>query len=806
MQQRILHMAGKIVLAAAMALTLAGSPPAAHAAAGPLCYVDKDAILGLNTGNSWTDAYISLQSALTDVNCTEIWVAEGVYKPAPAGVRGVSFVIMPGVSVYGGFVGTEVLRTQRNWGTNITILSGDIDSNDTNLDLNDIAETTADIQGANSYHVVLVNGIAAPVFYNVILDGFIITAGQANSSVGVPDIMGGGFHCAGWGAGAICSPSLANLIFSGNFAGNSGGGLYNGGNTTGTSNPSLLNVTFTGNRAQWGGAMYNDGTNGGNSSPTLTEVRFSNNTSTLEGGAMYNDGTQGGSSSPNLNDVTFIVNTAGTDGGAIYNNGYMGPGASPTLANVTFFGNMAQNGGAMYNFGYTGISSPLLTNVTFSFNQAFNSGGAIYDNGLFGGLSSPTLTNVILWGDLGMVAGNEMVNVGIANPVVSYSVVMGTCVAIPGNICLAGNLSTDPMVAPPANNGGLTMTMALLAGSSAVDTGDNTACPGNDQRGASRPQLAACDIGAFERRPGPRADFAEGDAVSDIGYWRPSTGLWGILRSVVGFNYASPFFVTWGSPTDTATPGDFDGDQIWDPAVRTPPAGGQSAAYLILLSSTGYNYSMILTIPAGWPGLGDTPVVGDYNGDKIADPAIWRGNSGVWIIPLSPTFTSYAFYSWGSSGDTPIAADVDGDLQTDIGYWRPSTGVWGFLLSSAGYSYGSPLFFSWGSPTDIPVMADYDGDLLADPAVVIPPSGGQSRAYRIILSGLGYSAASSVTVPAGWPGLGDTPVPADYDGDGLADPGIWRANTGVWIIPKSSAKYLNYLFAAWGASGDQLAR
>jgi hypothetical protein len=173
---------------------------------------------------------------------------------------------------------------------------------------------------------------------------------------------------------------------------------------------------------------------------------------------------------------------------------------------------------------------------------------------------------------------------------------------------------------------------------------------------------------------------------------------------------------------------------------------------------------------------------------------------------MSPSFSSFAFYSWGAVGDKPIAADVDGDGKTDIGYWRPSTGVWGFLQSSMGYSYASPLFFSWGASGDIPAMADYDGDGYADPAVVIPPASGMSQAYRILLSSAAYNPASSVTVPAGWPGLSDTPAPGDYDGDGKADPAIWRGNTGVWIVPLSSGSYSTYLFRAWGAVGDQIAR
>ena len=87
----------------------------ASSSVSALCYVNG-AAGGANTGVSWTDAYTDLQSALSDANCTEVWVAQGVYKPVvPADVgsvtpteRAVSFNIGPGVAVYGGFFGGEL--------------------------------------------------------------------------------------------------------------------------------------------------------------------------------------------------------------------------------------------------------------------------------------------------------------------------------------------------------------------------------------------------------------------------------------------------------------------------------------------------------------------------------------------------------------------------------------------------------------------------------------------------------------------------------------------------------------------------
>lgn len=311
----------------------------AKAATGPLCYVDTTAT-GANNGDSWIDAYPDLTAALSDSHCTEIWVTAGVYQPGAA--RTDSFALANGVAVYGGFVGVETVLSERDWETNVTILSGDIDNNDTNTDGNQIAESTADIMGSNSYHVVIGSGTDS----TAILDGFVITGGQANGTSS-PDYFGGGMY------NATGDPTLNNLVFSGNFADDGGGAIYNTG-----SDPSITNSAFLSNATDgYGGAINNYSY----SDPDLTNVIFSGNTAGLDGGALRNY-----NSWPTLVNVTFGGNTAGEEGGAVYNGS---TGGTVTIKNTIMWGNTAGIAGPnIYNIG--------TVTVTISYSNIGGCGGS----------------------------------------------------------------------------------------------------------------------------------------------------------------------------------------------------------------------------------------------------------------------------------------------------------------------------------------------------------------------------------------------------------------------------------------------
>jgi hypothetical protein len=366
-----------LALGVALALVwgLAGAcVPAVRAVPmGSVIYVDRDAT-GAGTGLSWTDAYARLQDGLDAAGPgDEIWVAEGVYTPTAGVTRTATFQLKSGVALYGGFAATEVTRTQRNWETHVTVLSGDLDGND-GTDVHSVVTATENITGANAYHVVVGSGVTG----TAVLDGFYITAGHADAVL-YPDYDGGGMFNYGG------SPTLANVIFSGNAA-NEGGGMAN----TYSSSPILMNVIFSSNSAQGrGGGIYN----WYGSNPTLTNVTFSGNSADHYGGGMYNHRY----SSPMLTGVTFSGNSAGNLGGGMYNEEN-----NPVLMDVTFSDNIADQGGGMYNFVR---SSPILTNAIFSDNFAKWDGGGMYNSD-----SNPVLTNVIFNGNSAGWSGGGMHN------------------------------------------------------------------------------------------------------------------------------------------------------------------------------------------------------------------------------------------------------------------------------------------------------------------------------------------------------------------------------------------------------------
>ena len=157
-------------------------------------------------------------------------------------------------------------------------------------------------------------------------------------------------------------------------------------------------------------------------------------------------------------------------------------GAKLTLNNLTVANGRGASGGAISNRGTVTV-----TNSTLSGNSA-PSGGGIYDG------ATATLKNTIVANS--PPGGNcygTYINGG-------YNLDSdGSCGFGTINHSLSGTTDNplNPQLGSLANNGGPTLTHALLAGSPAIDKGNSFGAT-TDQRGVSRPLGAASDIGAFE--------------------------------------------------------------------------------------------------------------------------------------------------------------------------------------------------------------------------------------------------------------------------------------------------------------------
>ncbi|MBK9924361.1 MAG: M4 family metallopeptidase [Anaerolineales bacterium] len=194
-----------------------------------------------------------------------------------------------------------------------------------------------------------------------------------------------------------------------------------------------------------------------------------------------------------LNNSLVINNYSPQYGGGVYN------GATLTVNNSTISGNEAQYGGGFMMSG----STIVLNNSTITANRANQGlGGGIYYNG-DGYSGTITVQNTL-------VAGNSSGSGGpdCSGPIISagYNLIGNSsgCTFTPttGDLVGTSAKSIDPRLTPVQDNGGLTLTHALMGGSPAINAGNSSTCLTTDQRGVARPQGSVCDIGAVEYQPG----------------------------------------------------------------------------------------------------------------------------------------------------------------------------------------------------------------------------------------------------------------------------------------------------------------
>jgi hypothetical protein len=293
------------------------------------------------------------------------------------------------------------------------------------------------------------------------------------------------------GGGAIDAHgtlTVSGVTFSANQSpaatGTSGGAIDASGTLT------VSGSTFTGNIAQEGGGILTQ------NKATITNSTFTGNTATVFGGG----GIVSAAGTTTVSHDT-ISGNSGPGGGAIDNDAVL------AIADSTFTGNTggANGGGAIQNFGTTTITASTFSGNTDQF-------GADLHN--FTGDSLTVTMSIVANGVSGTNCSGSAITDG------GFNIDSGTSCGF--SAAAHSMSSTNPGLGPLASNGGPTKTMALLAGSPAINAipAATSGCINStDQRGTLRPQGQACDMGAYELgQPGGAVKGDVGKCVDDTGF------------------------------------------------------------------------------------------------------------------------------------------------------------------------------------------------------------------------------------------------------------------------------------------------
>lgn len=317
--------------------------------------------------------------------------------------------------------------------------------------------------------------------------------------------------------------TIRDSFITGNYSNASGGGIaiyYDGGSAGHEGAITIQNTMVANNTASNdGGGLFMEVDD--MYAPILIEDSdfIGNTASQYDGGGLHFYFDDGLYSSAIIRNTTIADNSAGEDGGGL--SWYDDDGYSLVIQNSTISGNYASDDGGGINF-YSDDGALLLSNSTVSGNSAGGHGGGLYLNHKDGDGridNSTIVDNYAYYGGGGIYNATSGLNIrssiiannstysGNGNDIGDDSgelYVQFSLIEDPDGISLTTNFNNifyaDPALGPLADNGGATMSHALLAGSPAIDTGLNIAPAADDQRGIGFARMVGLqtDIGAIE--------------------------------------------------------------------------------------------------------------------------------------------------------------------------------------------------------------------------------------------------------------------------------------------------------------------
>jgi hypothetical protein len=180
----------------------------------------------------------------------------------------------------------------------------------------------------------------------------------------------------------------------------------------------------------------------------------------------------------------------------------------------------------------------------------------------------------------------------------------------------------------------------------------------------------------------------------------------------------------------------------------------------------------ISTFYFGQPG--DTPFMGDWDGDGVATPGLYRQADGfVYVRNANTQGTADLEFYFGNPGDVPLVGDFDGDGRDSVSIWRPSEArvfVINDLGSNGGGMGAAEYSFYFGNAGDTPFVGDFDGDG-TDTVGLYRESAGFVYFRNSLTTG-----SANLAFFYGDPG--DQILAGDWDGDGDDTVAVYRPSTG----------------------------
>ncbi|MEM8639982.1 MAG: CHAT domain-containing protein [Cyanobacteria bacterium P01_G01_bin.54] len=386
---------------------------------------------------------------------------------------------------------------------------GGVDGNSVTLNNSTVSSNSTAGVGGGIYSFLGVNLTNSTVANNIantqgggLFANSLVTTINSTVSGNSAGNNGGGIYTMG-------AVTTSGATIFGNTSGTQGGGVWSGGNTT------ITNTTIANNAAVTnGGGIY---TNGANITLNLTNSVIQNNSTSAgnDGGVAGFVGTSG---VVTLDSSIIVDNSASNSTGGLFSQGNLilrnssiyrntggnqagGIALSPnTVASLTNSTVSSNSGGINGGGGILGASGMLLnlTNSTIAFNTTSGDGGGIRTTTD----ASHTIVNTIIAnnGDTGSHAPDLSGNFASAS--FRHSLIRsnaGITAGAPIDGVNGNIIGKDPLLGPLQNNGGSTPTHVLLAGSPAIDAGDNSVLSLSlDQRGQIRIFNGTVDMGAFE--------------------------------------------------------------------------------------------------------------------------------------------------------------------------------------------------------------------------------------------------------------------------------------------------------------------